>query len=146
MKIAVIVIVIILIVIIGPKIFYRISKPKLEQKISELYNEDEIILKELKANCLGIKSKSVVQIRGNGVLILTKSHLRFFRILPKADYEIPINLITNVSITHTHLGKALPYKLVRLEFKGTDGPDAIAWWVSDQEQWKNKIELLINSS
>jgi hypothetical protein len=124
------------------KVVYQHMEAPLETRIAEHYKPDEVILKDLKANSFGLKSSGVWQVRGNGGLVLTEKTLHFFMFLPKRDICIPLTAITELSLTKSHLGKATIYNLLKVQFSADGGRDSIAWYVTDPQAWKCKIEQI----
>src|SRR5687768_4488400 len=78
-----------LIVLVGKVVLHSIQGP-LENRIAEHHGPEDIVLKDLGANCFGLESKGVMQWRGNGALVLTEKELHFFMFLPKWDLRIPL--------------------------------------------------------
>ena len=124
------------------KLVLHLMKAPLETRIAAHYGPDEILMKDLAANSFGLESKGVWQGRGNGALVLTKDYLHFFRFVRGADLRVPLEAITELSFTKSHLGKATIYDLLKVRFS-VDGPmDSIAWYLTDPTAWKNTIEEL----
>jgi hypothetical protein len=115
-------------------------KKPLEARIAAQYAEHEVLLKDLGANSFGLESKGVFQLRGNGALVLTASHLHFFQFLTKREVRIPLGAITELGFTHTHLGKATTRNLLKVRFEEGGKADSIAWYVNDPQAWKERIE------
>jgi hypothetical protein len=112
----------------------------LEARIAAQYGPAEILMKDLSANSFGQESLGVWQIRGNGGLVLTERELHFFLFLPKRDLLIPLDSITEITFTKCHLGKATIYNLLKVRFVVDGKSDSIAWYVSDPQAWKDRIE------
>lgn len=124
------------------KLVYLLMKGPLEARIAAHYGPDEILLKDLKANSFGLESAGVWQVRGNGGLVLTARYLHFFMFLPKREFRIPIDAITELTFTKSHLGKATIYDLLKVRFTGEGTPDSIAWYLTDPAAWNARIEAL----
>ena len=119
------------------------QRGRFAQKIDSLYTPDEIVLKDLKANSFGRKADGLLQVRGNGALVLTKTKgLIFSQYVPENELQIPLEAIKTVSTTQSHLGKWVPWKLLKITFDFEGSTDAIAWWISDPQAWISAIESL----
>lgn len=134
---------ILLIVSGAAKLTLSLIKRPLEERIAAIYHADQILLSDLTANNFGLESWGVFQGRGNGALVLTKNCLHFFRFIKGGDVRIPLESITDVSFTKSHLGKATIYNLLKVQFVTEGKRDSIAWYLADSDTWKNTINNLI---
>lgn len=132
----------ILVFVVVRKLGLRLMKPMLEARIAAHHDPDEILLKDLGANSFGQDSQGVWQVRGNGGLVLTPECLHFFMFLPKRDLCVPLDTITEMTITKSHLGKATVFDLLKVRFSMDNKSDSIAWYLNDPTAWKNRIEQL----
>ncbi len=114
----------------------------LQARIDAVYAPAAIVRSDLRALSLGRESVGVWQVRGNGALVLTREQLHFFMFVPQKDLRIPISTISEISFTHGHLGKATPYKLLKVHFVADGVADSIAWYVPDPDGWQTAIETL----
>lgn len=121
----------------------HVLKGPLEARIAAHYGTAEILMTDLKANSFGLKSVGVWQVRGNGGLVLTAECLHFFMFLPKRDLRVPLDAITEITFTKSHLGKATMFDLLKVRFSVEDRSDSIAWYLTDPKEWKNRIEELM---
>jgi len=94
-----------------------------------------VIRESIGANFFGLTSRGVGQVRGNGVLVLTRDKLFFQMFIPRREVEIPIDAITTVSTPRSHLGKSKGMRLLHVAFHSVGGEDAAAWVVADVDQW-----------
>jgi hypothetical protein len=122
------------------KLVLHLLKGPLESRIAGQYKADDILMQDLTANCFGLESKGVWQLRGNGALVLTRSFLHFFMFVPIWDLRVPLGAITELSITKSHLGKATLYDLLKVRFSENGKPDSIAWYLGDPPAWKERIQ------
>ena len=122
------------------KLVLYLMKGPLEGRIAAHYEPDEILMKDLKANSFGLESARVWQVRGNGGLVLTAEYLHFFMFLPKRDLRVPLDAITELTFTKSHLCKSTIYDLLKVRFSVEDKSDSIAWYLTDPPAWKNRIE------
>ena len=134
------VVVIMLVLGVVSKLVLYLLKGPLETRIAAHYGPDEILMKDLKANSFGLESAGVWQVRGNGGLVLTAKYLHFFMFLPKRDFRVPLDAITELTFSKSHLGKATIYDLLKVRFTVEDKSDSIAWYLTDPTAWKKRIE------
>lgn len=89
-----------------------------------------------RANFLGVKSKGLAQVRGNGVLALTGDRLVFFMLAPRKTYEVPLRMVSGIEHPRWFNGKSVFYKLLVVLFTAEDGmQDAIGFYVPDPLRW-----------
>jgi hypothetical protein len=100
----------------------------------------QVLLEAWGANFFGQVSTGGGQIRGNGVLALTSKELIFILAYPRRVTEIPLNTITSVSLARSHLGRTIVSPLLKVEFQGKEGNDAVAWAVPDPHRWIKAIQ------
>ena len=99
-----------------------------------------IVRQSVGANFFGRLSHGVVQIRGNGALVLTQKEVYFLQAVPRREITIPLEIITSVTTPRSHLGKSVIFRLLRVDFREGKRADAIAWAVRDVDTWKANIE------
>jgi len=134
------IVVIVLAAMVTSKLVLHFMKGPLEARIAAHYGSDEVLKKDLTANSFGLESAGVWQVRGNGALVLTGKHLHFFMFLPKSDLRVPLDAITELTITRSHLGKATIYDLLQVRFAADGKTDSTAWYLADPQAWKERIE------
>jgi hypothetical protein len=132
----------VLVAIIVPKLVLHFMKRPLETRIAGRYQQQEILMQDLGANSFGLESAGVLQARGNGGLVLTGKYLHFFLFVPKREVCIPLDAITELTLTKSHLGKATIYDLLKVRFAKDGKADSIAWYLADPQAWKSRIEQL----
>ena len=120
----------------------QLIKTPLENRIAPLYKPEQIIMKDLTANSFGLESAGVWQARGNGGLVLTGKELHFFMLIPNKEVRVPLDTITEITLTKRHLGKATIYNLLKVSFSVDGKMDSIAWYLTDPQAWKTQIEAL----
>ncbi len=115
---------------------------RLLRRARERFPESEIVRLSPDANYFGRKTRGVAQVRGNGVLVLTRRELWFSLAAPRKDTAIPLRDIISVRIENSFLYKTVfrPLLVVRFSFEGDH--DEIGWWVPDAELWMREIESL----
>ncbi len=99
-----------------------------------------IVRQSVGANFFGRLSRGVVQIRGNGALVLTQKEVYFLQAAPRREITIPLEIISAVTTPRSHLGKSVVSRLLRVDFREDGKADAIAWAVRDVDTWKADIE------
>lgn len=110
------------------------------QRIAARLAEGDILLRELRANSLVVESKGKLQARGNGGLVLTKTTLHFFQLLPQSELQVPLASVREVSLVRSHLGKTIGYRLLKVRYDTAEGSDSVAWYVPDPEKWQRTLE------
>jgi hypothetical protein len=124
----------------------RQMRSSLASRVHALYRPDQILLEDDGANFFGKESVGVMQVRGNGALVLTANHLHFFMLAPHSEIRIPISSIREMKITKQHLYKVTPFDLLKVVFSENDRIDSVAWYLSDPILWKQRIEMLQSES
>lgn len=122
------------------KILFSLMRKKLLERLEKRFVADKIIQLALNANFFGQKSKGLKQIRGKGVLVLTKDELWFSLAVPEREISIPLKHIKSVGLTRSHLGKRVFRPLLYVEYFSQVGEDSIAWYVNNPEKWIAAIE------
>lgn len=103
---------------------------------------DDVVRSETLALSFGLQSKGAAQMRGNGVLALTRGELWFSMYVGGFVLAVPLQSIVAVSLVRSHLGKTQGAQLLHVRF-ATDGvEDAIAWRVPNPDGWVESLETL----
>jgi len=106
--------------------------------------KENILLISSSANFFGQESASVMQIRGNGTLVLTKDKLYFQRLLPKKIIEIPLENIEKIEESRSHLGRINGSKLIKIFYRNeSNSMDSCAWLVRHRKEWIDKLNELL---
>jgi len=123
-----------------PKLF-----KKRKEEILKKFEGQKVLKAFESANFFGLESKGVKQVRGNGVLVLTKEKLFFeMWVKPKTIIEIPIKTIKEINVVKAHLYKSRFKPLLKVFFiNGLGERDSVAWMVNNLEEWRNALEKLI---
>lgn len=122
-------------------VFFRVRR-RLEKTISQRFKKEEMLGATTKVAFLGEASKGGRQVKGNGALVLTKKALFFIRAIPEAEYEIPISAIRKISLVKSFNGRTVMGKILRVDFEGKAGEDAMGWALHDADRWKTSLEKL----
>lgn len=135
----------------GLGIFFTVLWNKMQtsgaDRIQERFPAEQIVLSEATANFLGLESRGSWQMRGNGVLVLTSDELWFSRFVKREDITIPTQMIQDVRLVDSHLGKrVIGRTFIYVQFQTDSGLDAVAWLVKSPERWQEAIAPLINGA
>ena len=104
------------------------------------FSEEEVLRTTSSSNFFGQESKGMKQIRGNGVLVLTKQELCFQMYLPKREIRIPLASITIIETPKSHLGKTKFHPLLKISYTNEEGiHDSMAWWITELDSWVSDI-------
>jgi len=123
----------------------RLQTGAMEEVLREYPLHTHVIVSPM-ANMFGLKSRGVKQIRGNGVLVLTSSLLYFRMILPAKKILIPVSSITGVETPKSFAGKSKGVRLLKVDFRATNGKSESAAWLVDRlEEWVSGLHKLIGS-
>ncbi len=123
----------------------RLQTGALEEVLREYPAHTHVIISPM-ANMFGLKSPGVKQIRGNGVLVLTSSELYFRMLIPAKKILIPVSSITGVETPKSFAGKTKGVKLLKVDFRTTDGKtESAAWLVDRLEEWVSELHRLTGS-
>ncbi len=141
-RIVLIVILIVAAVTVVQKFILGYYRRRLLSVVEDRFAGRKIILMALNANYFGHKTEGGKQIRGNGALVLTEDELWFSLAVPQRELSIPINQITAVELTRSHLGKTVFRSLLAVSFNHQGRQEQIAWAVNDPEKWRGAIEGL----
>lgn len=127
--------------VLMPRALLAGMREALEQRVKRRYPEPSAIVRaDFTASSFGVQSLGLGQWRGNGALVLTDKELCFFQFTPPLELAIPLAKITALRLVHSHLGKTTAMKLLRVEFTGKAGEDAVAYWVPDPARLERSIE------
>ncbi len=117
---------------------FLLKKQKTTAKliINQRYKKEQIILEDVGVNYFGMQSKGNIQVRGNGILVLSDVDLFFIMLLPQQELIIPTSSITSLSTPKSFLGKTKGRELLCVTFVVDGVEDSVAWLVSDLDYWK----------
>jgi hypothetical protein len=131
-----------LLLILVPWAVSAMTRGPLTARIARHHRQEDILLRDLMANNFGLQSRGVIQLRGNGALVLTAAELHFFMLVPEEEFRIPLGAIREVSLVRAHLGKTVGRQLLKIRFTREGAEDAVAWYVRDPEAWRLKLTEL----
>ncbi|MEZ6195098.1 MAG: hypothetical protein R3F20_05120 [Planctomycetota bacterium] len=93
------------------------------------------------ANQFGRRSRGLLQVRGNGLLLLLDDRIAFHPLARGENWEIPLERILGLSDPRVFLGKTYLRPLLAIRFRDDEGEeDEAAWAVRDPEGWRRDIE------
>jgi len=128
-------------------LFYMLAnKLKMHEKnLREKFSDRLIFLSSAGANFAGQKSKGLMQVRGNGALLLVEDQIYFKMLVPDREIVIPIDMITGIRKANGFLGKTKGIPLIVVEFTNEENrSDEAGWWVRNVDEWINSINELRN--
>jgi hypothetical protein len=94
------------------------------------------------ANCFGVRSRGVRQVRGNGVLLVSADGLYFRMLAPKREIAIPLREITGFGTEKSFLRKSKGIPLLRVDYLSAEGPESAAWAVRDLDGWLSTLRSI----
>lgn len=119
----------------------RVWIGKFRARVQAQFAADEIVLADWFANNFGVQSRGVVQLRGNGALVLGKDALLFVMMATKTELRIPLGSVTAVSFAKSHLGKTVGRKLLAIDFINEAGAaDRVALLVRQPDVWQQALQ------
>ncbi len=132
------------VVVLGGVIFgLRRMKTQGEKAAHEQFPNAQRVISN--ANFYGQQSKGVMQVRGNGTLVITDAEIYFKQWVTNKELRIPLDKITGLETPKSFLGKTNLMRLLQVNFENAAGNmDAAAWLMRDVEGAKREIETLIS--
>jgi hypothetical protein len=124
----------VVVMVFSLKRLFRQGAEKAERQLMALLGQPEVLLRDEMANCFGVTSRGVTQLRGNGVLLLTRDVLAFQPWFRDAPIVIERSRITAAKSARSQLGKTIGRDLLMVEFT-EDRPDSVAWYVRALPPW-----------
>ncbi len=121
----------------------RALRNRLDAMVEDLSHE-EVVRSTVRANFFGETSRGLTQVRGNGVLVLTRRALYFKMVLAKREVTIPLESIRVVDTSRFHMGKSVGMRLLRVKYGAPGQEVTAAWWVDDVDGWVRDLERLIH--
>ncbi|MEY3457182.1 MAG: hypothetical protein RL215_339 [Planctomycetota bacterium] len=128
---------------VAQRLLLRSIAGALTLRVRELFpTQDDVLLQDLRANFFGVESAGGMQVRGNGVLLLTRDSLEFLMFWPQRRLSIPLAEITGTSLVRSHCGKTIGRDLLRVEYTASAGEDAAAWYLPDARSWQDQLDAV----
>ncbi|MFQ6104644.1 MAG: hypothetical protein ACE5OP_10170 [Candidatus Glassbacteria bacterium] len=118
-------------------IFYVIKKigRGRSAEIMSKFEGREVLFTSRGAQYFGRKSSGLMQIRGNGDLIITPEEVYFEMWFPKRVFRTPLSSLIAVETPRFFNGRSVFMPLLKLTFHSeTGGEDAVGWYVKDLEK------------
>lgn len=104
---------------------------------------EEIRFRDDFANCFGVESLGVTQVRGNGVLTVTAERVHFLMLVPRREFVIPAAAITAIERVRGHLGKTVGRQLLKVAFTDPAGrADSAAWFTMRLDEAEAAVQAL----
>lgn len=126
-------------IVLVSRVAMNAMRGPLEARVTRRYPTG-VVASDFGANSFGLTSLGKFQARGNGALVLTATELTFFQLVPEREIVIPLSSILELSLTRSHLGKATPFKLLKISFRGEAGEDSIAVFLRRPAPFLAEIE------
>lgn len=124
--------------------FRKLQKKRYKELLA-IVPQEAILMVSSSANFFGVASRKGRQIRGNGVLAVTREQVVFLQWVPKKRLTIPIRSISHVSSVKAFNGKTRFRPLLKIEFTDEIGQqEAGGWLVTNLDQWLNTLKSLIS--
>ncbi|MBI9049889.1 MAG: hypothetical protein JEZ00_10740 [Anaerolineaceae bacterium] len=118
----------------------RVKQVKQANTLLEEFKEENILAYTSAANFVGIESKGMGQVRGNGFLLLSSHFLLFERLAPKMRVNIVLRKIIRVDQVSSFLGKRNIKPVLRIFYTDEHGEqDKIGFFIKDPDKWQNLI-------
>ena len=122
----------------------KLFKKSIEETLAKFSHENLVHVEDA-ANFFGQESKGSKQIRGNGVLILTKKEIFFQMWTPRKTLRIPLESIKKIETPKSFLHKSRFKPLLKVSYLNEMGEiDAAAWLVVDLERTTKLLEDLLS--
>lgn len=122
----------------------KIFSKRIDQIIKK-YSKRGLRIEE-EANFFGIESHGIMQIRGNGILLLTDTDLVFGMFRPAQDFVIPLAELEKIELAESHLTKTVFRSLLKVYFTNKEEQlDSVAWRVLNPSAWKDLVEKCIKN-
>jgi uncharacterized membrane protein len=116
-------------------------------QLQEQFASQTIITTVPGANSFGQQSKGLLQVRGNGTLLITGQEIVFQQLVPRNTLRIPLAQVTGVETTRMFLGKTRGRRLLKVDFVNEQGePDAAAYAVRKVDEVKAQLEQGLRSA
>ena len=116
------------------------------REVEENYAGEGILRLE-GANFFGQKSLGMGQVRGNGILALTRMRLVFRMLLPERTHEIRLESIGSIEYPMSFLGKTKGIRLLVVNYTNDEGEqDAMGWAVKNPDDWADVVRSTMKTS
>ena len=115
------------------------------RRVLDRLDEENVLLIEPAANCLGLRSRGPGHLRGNGCWALTNDLIHFDFWVGGEIIEIPRTRITGMRVAGSFLGvsKSLPAVIVGFTDPG-GAADETAWIFADHKTVVSELEDLLS--
>ncbi len=108
------------------------------------YPKESWLAASQRATFFGQRSKGGKQVKGNGLMILTRKELHFHLLLPDREWTLPIASIQKVENPRSFMGKSILRPLLKLTYFDEAGwTDEIAFAVPDVAAWTKSLNALL---
>ena len=131
-------------VIVGVVWFLRSKFMARVQSTLARYPKESWLAASQRAHFFGQRSRGRKQLKGNGILILTREELHFHMLLPNREWTLPVSSIQKIENPRSFMGKSILRPLLKVTFFDEAGwSDEIAFSVPDVSAWTASLNALI---
>lgn len=111
------------------------------ETLASRYGSEEILCHDNLAHFLGFDSLKGKQTRGQGVLVLARDELYFFKLHPRMELCIPLKRIKRVVTPKSFLDISSPLPLLQIHYQQEDGrSSSVAWKLRNLELFTNSLK------
>lgn len=139
---------VVILILISIVIYYLLVhyiKRRLKQFLMG-FEDETILLIHDQVNFMGQSKRGIMQLRGNGFLVLTSKRLAFQMITPKKNIIIETCLISSVEIVETYLGKFIGQYLLKINYYDQEELMSMAFSLSRIEEWMDTLQGIIQEN
>jgi hypothetical protein len=115
----------------------------IEARMSEVTHKlehAEVLAVSGKAGFLGRKPGPLAQIRGNGILVLTRSDLTIYMLKPGVEHRLPLDHVEYIDHPRFFHGKFGGRRTLVVHFRDDIGEKcAMGFWVPGPREWAGRI-------
>lgn len=100
----------------------------------------EVLALSKEAGYLGRKPGPMAQIRGNGILVLTRSDLTIYMLKPVSEYGLPLGWVEWIGHPRFFRGKYAGRRMMVVHFRDDAGrKGSMGLWVKRPREWARRI-------
>ncbi|MDQ7029810.1 MAG: hypothetical protein Q9O62_08555 [Ardenticatenia bacterium] len=120
-------------------------RSKHTEQVLRTFANKRVLAVEPNANFFGQESSGYIQVRGNGILLVTEEELYFEMWMPRRVLHIPKAALLSVGTSSSHLGKTRGSLLLKVVFQNPQGEvDSAAWLVQDLHTCVQSLDELMS--
>jgi len=128
-------------IFLGVLFYLAYMRQRETKRITDKFDEKEIILTSFGVNYYGLESEPGGPLRSAGALVLLKDGIYYRARYAKRELYIPGSAITYIGVTNVHKGKDLHQSIVVLQFLSPEGrEEKAAFRIPYPGQWVGAIK------